>query len=239
MFREIKKKKLILENRKPYSREAILYMVELDQVDWVYSSMHLDGSSITRQGVQRILKGEFLVEATVEDHLLVENHKSAMKLAYNMADMGTELDIKYIFKLYEALADPDQLEYRKKNPVLVSFDYNPPHPQDIEEQMNRLVHWMNHDTCDSNPLLKAAYLHNKLLEIYPFEFYTEAVARTLMNYELIRNAYPPVYLDLREQEYHKGIMAYLKKGEIHPIYSVLERSVFQKMEIMLQLTNEA
>ena len=68
MYREIKKKKLILENRKPYRKEVSQFLDELNRVDWIYSSMRLDGNNLSRNSVERILKGEFLIDVSVKDH---------------------------------------------------------------------------------------------------------------------------------------------------------------------------
>ncbi|WP_027399755.1 Fic family protein [Anaerovorax odorimutans] len=238
MFREIKKKMLILENRKPYSREVIASFDEINLIDWVYSSMNLDGCSISKQVVEKILKGHFIEEASVSDHLSIENYKKTIKLEFDMADMEIDLNIKYIFKIYKTLVEDQPLEYRKSNPILKAFNYNPPHPKEIEEQMDILVKWIGNDNCDNNPILKAAYLHNKFIEIYPFEVHSEAVARMLMNYELIRNSFPPVGLNISRKEYNDAIILYLKNEDIKPIYNALIRSIFNKLELMLQITEE-
>ena len=116
------------------------------------------------------------------------------------------------------------------------LEYNPPHPSEIEEQMDILFQWLGEADFQSNPILRAAYLHNKLIEIYPFETHSEAVARMAMYYELIRNGYPPIMLNLSESEYYSAIKSYLKKEEIQPLYEPLERGIYNKLEIMMQLT---
>jgi len=236
VFREIKKKKLILDNRKPYTKETAEYIDEINHIDWIYSSLRLDGSSIGKTDVQKIVKGEFLVDVTINDHSAIGNYQDAIKLAYDMADMEIELTEKYLFRFYQILANPERLEYRRTNPILVMLDYNPPHPSEIEEQMDILFQWMNTNDFQSNPILRAAYFHNKLVEVYPYESHSESVARMAMYYELIRNGYPPVLLNLREPEYYEAIRGYLKKEEIQPLYEPLERGVYNKLEIMMQLT---
>lgn len=238
MFREIKKKKLILDNRKPYAKETAEYIDEMNQVDWIYTCMRLDGSSAGKASVQRIAKGEFLVDVSINDHSMVGSYQDAIKLAYDMADMGIELNEKYLFRFYQILDNPASLEYRRTNPVLVMLDYVPPHPSEIDEQMDILFHWLNTNDFESNPILRAAYLHNKLVEIFPYETHSEAVARMAMYYELIRSGFPPVLLNLSESEYYSAIRSYLKKEEIQPLYEPLERGVYNKLEIMMQLTTE-
>lgn len=236
MFREIKKKKLILDNRKPYTKETADYIHEINLVDWIYTSMRLDGSNISKINAQRIVKGEFIADVSISDHSAVGNYEDAIRLAYDMADMEIELNEKYLFRFYQILADPEKLEYRRTNPVLVMLDCVPPHPSEIDEQMDIMFQWIRENDFESNPILRAAYLHNKIVEIYPYETHSEAVARMAMYYELIRNGYPPILLNLSESEYYVAIRSYLKKEEIQPLYESLERGVFNKLEIMMQLT---
>ena len=238
MFREIKKKKLILENRKPYPIEKDRFLDEMNQVDWIYSSLRLDGFNVNKESVERILKGDFLVNMSVSIHATISNFQQMIKLLHEMAGMDVYLNENYVFKVYETLERPPETAYRKSNPILRMINYNPPHFKEIEEQMEMLFHWLHSDQYQTNPIEKAAYLHNKLIEIYPFETGTESIARSLAQYYLMQNGFPPILWNLSEQEYYDAVEVYLKKEEIQPIYDVLERGVYNKLEIMMQLTAE-
>lgn len=237
MFREIKKKKIILNYRKPYTNEVNRFINEINQVDWIHTSMRLDGNNITRDNVQRIVKGEFVVDVKVNDHTVITKYQEAIQYINNIAGMGAELDEKELFHFYRILANTGVEEYRRTNPVLVSLDYNPPHPSEIEEQMGLLFQWMREYDFQNNQILKAAYLHNKIVEIYPYESCSEAIARLAMYSELIKNGYPPILLNMSESEYYSVIRSYLKKEEIQPMYLPLERAVYNKLEVMMQLTS--
>lgn len=239
MFREIKKKKLILEYRKPFTGAAARLLAELDAADWIYSSLRLDGNSISRAGVERILSGDFVIDISVSQHAAIGNHQEAIRMLYDMADMEVYLNEKVLLKLYEVLIKPGTAEYRRSNPVLRMLSYNPPHFKEIEEQMDLLFHWLHGDTYHANPIEKAALLHNKLIEIYPFETGSEAIARMAAQYILLSAGFPAILWNISEQEYYDAIRLYLKKEDITPIYDVLERGVYNKLEIMLQLTAEA
>ncbi len=155
-----------------------------------------------------------------------------------MNEMDVYLNEKYLFKIYSALTKPDIVEYRKSNPVLRMIGYNPPHFKEIEEQMEILFNWLYKDLYLINPIEKAAYLHNKLIEIYPFETASEAVARMAAQYLLISKGYPPILWNISEQEYFDAISLYIKTEDVQPIYDVLERGIYNKLEIMMQLTAE-
>lgn len=238
MYREIKKKKLILENRKPYKIEAVNLMNEINTTDWIYSSLRLDGIGLSKTSVERIIKGDIIADISISNHVAVGSYIEAIKELYAMADMSIYLNEKYLFKLYQILAKPQVPEYRKSNPVLLMLSYNPPHFKEIGEQMQLLFHWLHSDRQQSNPIEKAAFLHNKIIEIYPFETHTEAIARMTAQYHLICSGFPPILWNINEQEYYDATRIYLKKEDIRPIYDVLERGVFNKLEIMMQLTAE-
>jgi len=236
MFREIKKKQIILENRKPYKSDVTNYIRELNLIDWVYSSMRMDGSSLTREDVGRILKGEFIIDAAVSDHAAVENYCSAIKYANDILALGSDINNKIILQIHNLLSGGTTLAYRRGNPIVLAFGYNPPHASEVEEQMNLLLIWLYSKEFETNPLLKAAHLHNRFIEIFPFEENCGAMARFLLEYYLLRNGYPPVALGFSEQEYNGMIIKYLKEDDSQPFYNVLERAMFNKMEILMQLT---
>ncbi|MCL2436729.1 MAG: Fic family protein [Clostridiales bacterium] len=236
MFREIKKKHIILENRKPYPDQISEYIHELNMVDWIYGSMRMDGSILTRNQVERILKGAFIPDANLNEHAAIDRHRLLFKAAHDMLEMSFSLSPELIFNFAQKLTGDDNIGYRRTNPVLVSLNYNPPHPSDIEQQMKLLMNWFYADDTESNPILKAAELHHRIIEIYPFDSYSEAVARAAMYYFLMEQGYPPFELNLSEREYNIAIIEYLKKENSEPFYQAIEHSLLNKMEVLIQLT---
>lgn len=236
MFREIKKKKIILENRKPYTKETQNLIDEMNRTDWVYSSLKLDGSTLSRDSVGKILKGSFLVDVSVREHGIISNLNSVINFIADMVDMGFYLNEKYLFKIYNTLTGEEDGAYRKNNPVLRMMEYNPPHFKEINQQMEILFYWLHSAEHQTNPIEKAAYLHNKIIEIYPYQSNSEAMARIVAQYHLMINGFPPVLWNMGEQEYYDALRLYLKKEDISPIYDVLERGVYNKLEVMMQLT---
>jgi Fic family protein len=238
MFREIKRKNLILENRKPYHDDVRSTLEEMDRIDWIYSLLRLDGSPLRRSEAERIIKGEFLIDVPVSEHAAIGNFSDTLRLLYDMAGMNISLDEKYLCKIHASLINEETETYRRNNPVLRMISYNPPHFNAIEEQLTILFRWLSSDTSEMNPMEKAAYLHNKLIEIYPFENGSEATARAAAQYLLITDGFPPILWNISEQEYYDAIRLYLKNEEIAPIREVLERGVYNKLDVMLQLTAE-
>lgn len=238
MFQNIKKKKLILENRRPYSREVLDYLEKVNYLDWISSAMRLDGSSLNRENIKKLLQGEFIATATIKEHDMVDGYYNAIKIAYDMVHMRQNINKDTIVKLYILISKNQICRYRETSPVIFTFSYNPPHPSDIEEQMAALIRWINSSDLETLPIQKAVYLHNKFIEIYPFEQECEAMARFLMQYYLLLQGFPPINLLLNETEYNELIISYLKNREIDVFSGAVERAVFNKLDLMMQLTSE-
>ncbi len=236
MYREIKKKKLILENRKPFSREAEGLIADLNKLQWAYSSLALDGCNLSKVVVEGLLNGEFFEGISIGDHLKVSNYGNAINLVYKMASEGAGPDKARLLKILELLSGSSDVLYRQSNPVLRMIDYNPPHFKDVEKLMDLLLQKYKEEKTEKNPVMVAASLHNRIIEIYPYEENSEAMARMAANFHLMSEKLPPAAWNMSEQEYYDAIAAYLKNEDIGPIYNMLERSVFNNMEVMLQLT---
>lgn len=236
MYREIKKKKLILENRKPFSREATGLIEELNRLQWIHSSLVLDGCRLSRPMVEALLKGEFFPDVSLGDHMAVNNFNLGVELVNSLIAMGNELNKDILLKILDTISGGNVKSYRQSNPVLRMLNYNPPHFKEVENQMDMVFQRYNMEKLGENPIAVAAGLHNSLIEIYPYESHSEAMARMAANYHLMTSKLPPAAWNMSEQEYFDALGIYLKNEDSGPIYNMLERSIFNGLEVMIQLT---
>ena len=238
MFREIKKKQVILDNRKPYSNEINSRIQDINRVDWIFCSLRLDGSALTRGEVEIIINGGFIESANLNEHTLIEKYCGLFKTAENNLALSSSLNKEMILSFQRELSGAPSAVYRKDNPVLVSFGYTPPHPAEIEEQMDILMNWYysEDEEMERDPILKAVCLHNRIIEVYPFGEYSEATARAAMYYYLMEKGYPAFEINMSKQEYESAVAEYLKKENTAPFRAAVERGIYNKMEVLMQLT---
>ena len=246
MYGEIQRKLELAESRKPYGERLEKFIRETDQVDWIFSCLRLGGSALTRESVQAILRGELVTEGALADHQKLHDYVDAMKRLVGMREMQYDLlSASGMKKLYRTVFGEEPM-YRRRDPVLHQWDYLPPHFTELEEQMTLLYSQVDDwkdgaelsDGSRSNPLLQACCLHMRLLEVYPFGEETEDLARFALLYEMTRAGFPVTVISMSEQEYNICIMEYLKTGDIRPFYRAMERAVYNKLEVILQITAE-
>lgn len=248
MYREIKKRLLILKNRQPYGQEIEGYIAEMNRMDWIASCLRLSGEQIGKEAIKKILEGGLVVEIGLKTHQLIHRYEEMMRRIGSMLEMGTDLGEHQLLELYRFLLEPDpvirpdgvETYYRRENPVLSLWQYAPPDFREVEEQMRLFFHWLlckrDETDPDMDPVLRAAVLHNRLIEIYPFGGDSAVMARAAMLYELMSAGFPPMRLALGEQEYNDAVVLYLKKEDSTPLYHALLSGINSQLELMMQLT---
>ena len=246
MYSEIQRKRALVESRRPFGERLETFLKETDQVDWIFSCLRLGGSVLTRESVRKILQGELVTDVALSDHLKLHNYVEAMKRLEGMREMQYDLlSTSGMKKLYQAVYD-EEPQYRRRDPVIHQWDHLPPHFTELEEQMSLLYSQVDDwkegaelsDGSRSNPLLQACYLHMRLLEVYPFGEETEDRARFALLYEMLCAGFPVTVISMSEQEYNICVMDFLRTGDIRPFYKAMERAVYNKLEVILQITAE-
>ena len=253
VYREIEKKRIVLENRKPYKPNVSGLIAKTNIIDLVQTTMRLEGSVLNRNMIEKIFMGEWYEEVPLHDHIKVQYQRQVVSEMNAMLGMGTELSMRTLMELYKVMTE-EESEYRRDNPVIYEWDYVPCHPDEIEDKLRLLMNWI---ACDgkqygkpnvleteemrANPndfVLRAAYLHNRFLAIYPYSERSTELARLIMYYYLMGKGYPLFVLNFSESEYNTAVAEYLNKGDIKPFYNGLMRSLYNKMDVLLQMTAE-
>ncbi len=236
MIREINKKKYILENRKPYAPETAAYLREIWLSEWIYSSNKLDGCNLSLDETLMILKGRCIMDKTIEDHMTVRSHEEAIGFIEKMAGEKNNLFEKEADRIHSFLSADHSSGFRQNNPVVQSIHHIPAHFKEISILMEKLFTWYYSKAQDMNCILRGILLHNKLIEIYPYETDNEKTARALLNYELLRGGFPPIDFRMPNKTYHQLVSKYVAKQETTEFYELLSNILHSRLELFLRLT---
>ena len=98
-------------------------------------------------------------------------------------------------------------------------------PEEVPVEIEELCDEMQNIPDKGDNIIKAAaYLHCKFENTHPFADGNGRVGRTLMNYFLMINNYPPVVVrNQSKDEYYKALEIYDKTGELDPFVSYIKK----------------
>lgn len=186
------------------------------RIQWVLMNLRLSGSAMDMEQAARIAGGEYVLEASLEEHLLVTNLLEALTEIERILGLEEELCEGTLQRFYKVFSDGEGGVFRKRTPILTHLSYNPVLPQEIEEELARLFRGL-HAHPVVNGLEAAVHVHNELIRIYPFDRFNELIARAAMEYELLYCGLDLYPLTLSESEYNGALAKYMrfgKEGEI-------------------------
>mgnify|MGYP003001465014 CR=1 FL=1 len=190
------------------------------KIEWVTMNMRLSGSLMNEDKAAKIAGGEYVLDATLEEHLMVTRLMDVLPLMESLLDLQEELSVQTLGKFYQKLSGGEEGEYRRSTPILFHLSYNPVLPPEIEGELQRLFARL-HDGRLTDPLARAVHVHNHLIRVYPYDQYSEVIARTAMEYELLYSGQAMIPLTLTESEYNGALAEFLKKGTEAVIYENL------------------
>lgn len=111
-------------------------------------------------------------------------------------------------------------QFKKHDYVVGQFEVGEP-PEFIPELLKELIDEISF--AEGEPLKIAAYFHAKFEYYHPFADGNGRVGRTLLNYFLMINDYPPLIIfDEDKKLYYEALEVYDKSEDIEPLYLLLE-----------------
>ena len=237
MLREIRKKLVILHNRSPFPENVKEHLKELEYREWIYMNMELSASSLSREQIDAILQGQCVLEAAVEDHLMLERLNQLRNYIYQLTDMGSNLSLQVIRGMHTILTGADEWEgFRRTDGIVQEYGTALLHTASIPAALEGVVYFAGKKEEGENPLEKAALIHNRMLEIYPYEEGNASLARAVMYYILADAGYPLAAVKLGCEEYRQLFLHYLKLRDSSGLAKVLGQAVLERLELMMELT---
>lgn len=199
-------------------------------VDWItemqtralvreaHFTTHIEGTHLTLEQAERILAGESVPEANIDDKLELLNYRNAFDLVADFLGSGAAITEKLIKDIHRQLvlgvrgnrARPG--EYRAIQCYVVNsatgrVTYTPPTPDKVPGLMSELAAWLNVET-EVNPVLVAGISQFQLVDIHPFCDGNGRTARLLSTLCLYRKGYDFKKLFTLSEYYDRDRPAY-------------------------------
>lgn len=189
-----------------------------------HHTTHIEGTQLTLEQSEQLLKGQTPVNTNPDDARELINYRDAFNLVSNYLDSNSPVTEGLIREIHKRLvkgvrgdsAAPG--EYRKIQNYVVNSKsgetvYTPPPAYEIQRMMQDLVDYINH-TCDVHPVFVSGIAQFQLVHIHPFLDGNGRSARLLSTLCLYRKGYDfkrlftiSEYYDRNRSDYYKAIQS--------------------------------
>lgn len=235
-FKELDEKKQKLDRKRPLPKETLKSLEENFKLEWTYNSNAIEGNTLTLKETKVVLEGITIGGKTMREHLEAINHKEAIEFLEELVQYNNELseiDIKNIHAIVlKGIDNENAGRYRIENVIISGASHIPPDAIIVPESMEKLIYRYDEWKEKYHPIIVAALLHAEFVKIHPFIDGNGRTARLLMNFEVMKNGYPPIII--KNEERHKYYDA-LDVGALTGDYTDFVKMVTKQAEEMIDL----
>lgn len=217
-----------IETKKEYQK----HLINEFGVLFTFHSNRIEGTNttLTLNNTRKILNNTYDLSTVVDKNKQREinetiNHQNAFKYIFEVFDK--EIDIITIIKSLHQIIDSNIIEgagnYKEHDNYLINSNGNEvlfTKSNLVEKRMLELKNKYINDWQKLTVFERAVCLHMAIINIHPFGDGNGRVARLVMNYELIKNDYPPVLINESQKLSYYSIIEEINANtdyENHPL----------------------
>lgn len=205
------------------------------RVLFAYHSGKIENEEVTYHDTREIFENGRVVGFTGSPRTLFElqNQKVCYELLKEKIILRQPLDLPLVLEVHRALTEGTYDERRylvngerpgsfKRHDYVTGLNEVGSPPEAVEDDLRELLEEVN-DLGGQSPLRAGAYLHARFEHIHPFADGNGRVGRTLLNYWLMINDYPPMILYEEDRRgYYQALQMYDEQEVLDPLAAFLE-----------------
>ena len=102
--------------------------------------------------------------------------------------------------------------------------------------MEKLIYRYDEWKEKYHPIIVASLLHAEFVKIHPFIDGNGRTARLLMNFEAMKNGYPPIIIKVKDRlKYYEALDKGAVKGDYTDFIKLVKKSEEEMMDLYLKL----
>jgi Fic family protein len=205
---DLNKIQTTINNFSPQVKEEYYnYLIKEFGVLFTYHSNRIEGTNttLTLNDTKNILNNTYNFENIIDKNKKREinetiNHQNAFKYIFDILDKDIDIitTIKSLHKIIGNNIIKNAGNYKEHTNYLVNSNGEEitfTKPNDVKSRMLELKEKYENEWQNLTVFERAINLHMAIINIHPFKDGNGRTARLIMNYELIKNNYPPVLIN--------------------------------------------
>ena len=210
---------------------------------FAYHSGKIENAEITYQDTLRVFIGGKVPGYTGSPRALFEqqNQKLCYEVLKEKIAAKTPISVELIQEIHRVLTSGTYDERRsidkgerpgefKKHDYVTGIHEVGSAPEEVESDLRELIAEVN-EVGKKKPLKAGAYLHAQFEYIHPFADGNGRVGRTLLNYWLMVNDYPPMIIyEEDKKEYYLALQAYDEEENLDALTEFFEKQTVKTWE---------
>ena len=199
-----------IDQHRPFSKGLANSLHEKLIVEWTYNSNAIEGNTLTMSETKVVLEGITIGGKSIVEHLETINHRDAILFVEDLISNReplSEWNIRNIHALIlKGIDNANAGKYRSENVVISGAKHIPPRHYEIGDLMQKLIAEYQNEWKILHPVIRATLLHGEFVKIHPFIDGNGRTSRLLLNFELLKNGYPPIIIKNEERAKYYDVL---------------------------------
>jgi Fic family protein len=239
LLKTIDADKETLDAARPLPQHTVASLREKLVLEWTYHSNAIEGNTLTLRETKVVLEGITVGGKSLREHFEVMNHRDAILYVEDIvskAEALSEWQIRNIHGLVlKGIDDSQAGRYHCENVVIAGASTTPPDFLHLPTEMAALIEW--YATAGAmHPVERAAELHTRFVKIHPFVDGNGRTGRLLLNFELMKDGYPPAIIRKEDRlAYYDALDEACVSGDYSDITRLVANSVQRSLDTYLDV----
>ena len=239
LLARLENKKTQLDQLRPLPTAVAAHLRDQIQLEWIYNSNAIEGSTITLPETRLILETGMTVGGkSLREHFEVINHRDAIEYVEELvksAEPISPFHVRQIHKLVLSRIDDDNAGcYRQTQVRIAGTSFMPPESWLVPNLMTEWGEWLAAREETGRPVETAALAHHRLAAIHPFIDGNGRTARLVMNLVLMRAGYPPTVIERINRRQYYRVLEQADAGKPAPLVNFVGRAVERSLNLYLE-----
>jgi len=234
-FQKLDQLKIKLDTYRPLDSNIVQNLREDLILRWTYNSNAIEGNTLTLNETKVALEGITVGGKSLREHFEAINHKEAIEFVESLVEKDEVLS-EYSIKSLHALIlknidDKNAGSYRNINVLISGATHRPPSNIEVPSKMEAFINWYKTEAQILHPIERACKVHVDFVGIHPFIDGNGRTSRLLMNFELMKNGFPPVVLKVENRlAYYEALDKAHTLGDYEPFIELVALLVEESFE---------
>ncbi|WP_069366741.1 Fic family protein [Salisediminibacterium beveridgei] len=231
-----------IDGRRPFTKGLANSLREKLVVEWTYHSNAIEGNTLTLSETKVVLEGITVGGKSMVEHLETINHRDAITFIEDLVaneEPLSEWNIKNIHSLI--LKEIDNInagKYRSENVVISGAKHIPPKHFEVGDFMQKLLGEYKNEWKAHHPIVRATLIHGEFVKIHSFIDGNGRTSRLLLNFELMKNGYPPIIIKNEERARYYDVLDLAHTTmNYEPFIELISQHVIESEKLWLSLVD--
>lgn len=241
LLQEIDEKKKTLDKYRPLEIGVLNKLKENIDIEYSYNSNAIEGNTMTLRETALVLKdGQTIGGKTLNEHLEIINHRTAINYIneiFTKIEPINQCDICYIHSLIlKGIDDLNAGKYRKGEVWISGSKKELPKPEKVNDLMDIFSKWLvtEQEEQTIHPVVLAADVHYRLVEIHPFIDGNGRTSRLLMNLVLLKYGYVIAIIENEKKKDYYLALEQADNGDLEPFRILVAEYVNKMLDVYIK-----